>query len=67
MLTIEFKINLLAPAAGRTFPRAIGRVRKSGRSVFVAESDLFAENVIVIRKAGGEHDRHLDGGIPPMR
>jgi uncharacterized protein (TIGR00369 family) len=35
VLTIEFKINLLAPAAGDHF-RAIGQVRKPGRSVFVA-------------------------------
>ncbi len=41
VLTIEFKINLLAPAAGERF-RAVGKVRKSGRSVFVAESELFA-------------------------
>ena len=42
VLTIEFKINLLAPAAGDRF-RAIGKVRKPGRSVFVAEGELFAE------------------------
>jgi uncharacterized protein (TIGR00369 family) len=42
VLTVEFKINLLAPAAGERF-RAVGRVRKSGRSVFVAEAELFAE------------------------
>lgn len=41
VLTIEFKINLLAPAAGERF-RAVGRVRKPGRSVFVAEADLVA-------------------------
>jgi len=41
VLTIEFKINLLAPAAGEHF-RAIGRVRKPGRSIFVAESELHA-------------------------
>ena len=41
VLTIEFKINLLAPAAGDHF-RAVGRVRKAGRSVFVAESELYA-------------------------
>ena len=41
VLTIEFKINLLAPAAGDSF-RAVGRVRKPGRSVFVAESELHA-------------------------
>lgn len=41
VLTIEFKINLLAPAAGRQFV-AIGKVLKPGRSVFVAESELYA-------------------------
>jgi len=41
ILTIEFKINLLAPAAGDCF-RAIGKVRKPGRSVFVAEAELHA-------------------------
>ncbi len=41
VLTIEFKINLLAPASGDSF-RAVGRVRKPGRSVFVAEGELYA-------------------------
>ncbi len=41
VLTIEFKINLLAPAAGERFV-AIGHVRKPGRSVFVAEAELHA-------------------------
>lgn len=41
VLTIEFKINLLAPAAGQQFV-ATGKVRKPGRSVFVAEAELFA-------------------------
>ena len=41
VLTIEFKINLLAPAAGDSF-RAIGKVRKPGRSVLVAEAELYA-------------------------
>ncbi len=43
VLTIEFKINLLAPAAGDHF-RAVGKVRKPGRSVFVAEAELFARS-----------------------
>ena len=55
VLTIEFKINLLAPASGETF-RAIGRVRKPGRSVFVAEGELFAsrggEDKLVATMAG---------------
>ncbi|HKJ52372.1 MAG TPA: PaaI family thioesterase [Gammaproteobacteria bacterium] len=42
VLTIEFKINLLAPAAGENF-LAHGRVRKPGRSVFVAEAELYAQ------------------------
>jgi len=44
VLTIEFKINLLAPAAGDHFS-AVGKVRKPGRSVFVAEGELFACSV----------------------
>ena len=41
VLTVEFKINLLAPASGELF-RAVGEVRKSGRQVFVSEADLLA-------------------------
>lgn len=41
VLTIEFKINLLAPAAGERF-RFVGRVRKAGRTVTVAEGDAIA-------------------------
>ncbi len=60
VLTIEFKINLLAPAAGERF-RAVGRVRKSraqrvccrGRTVCRARR---------CQQAGGDHGRHLDGG-----
>lgn len=55
VLTIEFKINLLAPASGETF-RALGRVRKPGRSVFVAEGELYArrngEDWLVATMAG---------------
>jgi len=43
VLTIEFKINLLAPAAGDHFS-AVGQVRKPGRSLFVAEAELFARS-----------------------
>jgi uncharacterized protein (TIGR00369 family) len=42
VLTIEFKINLLAPAQGERF-RALGRVCKPGRSLFFAEGELYAE------------------------
>ena len=41
ILTIEFKVNLLAPARGAHY-RMEGRVRKSGRTIFVAEGDAYA-------------------------
>jgi len=41
VLTIEFKTNLLAPAAGDSF-RAVGQVRKAGRSLYFAEAELHA-------------------------
>jgi uncharacterized protein (TIGR00369 family) len=43
VLTIEFKTNLLAPAAGNCF-RAVGQVRKPGRSLYFAEAELHALN-----------------------
>ena len=68
VLTIEFKINLLAPASGEVF-RAVGRVRKPGRSVFVAEGELYAgldgEDKLVATMAGTlmaiyPHERSAD-------
>jgi uncharacterized protein (TIGR00369 family) len=41
VLTIEYKINLLAPARGDYF-RAIGRVVKPGRTITVCEGELLA-------------------------
>jgi uncharacterized protein (TIGR00369 family) len=41
VLTIEFKTNLLAPAAGDIF-RAVGEVRKAGRNLYFAEGELHA-------------------------
>ncbi len=41
VLTIEFKINLLAPARGERF-RAEGRVIKPGRTITVCEGRAFA-------------------------
>jgi uncharacterized protein (TIGR00369 family) len=40
VLTVEYKINLLAPAAGERF-RMVGRVRKSGRTLTLAEAEAF--------------------------
>jgi uncharacterized protein (TIGR00369 family) len=41
VLTIEFKINLLAPAKGETF-RMVGTVIKPGRTVTVCEGQAYA-------------------------
>jgi len=41
VLTVEYKINFLAPAAGERF-RMVGRVRKSGRTLTLAEADALA-------------------------
>ncbi len=41
VLTIEFKVNLLSPAKGDKFI-AIGTVKKSGRTITVAEGEMFA-------------------------
>jgi uncharacterized protein (TIGR00369 family) len=42
VLSIEFKVNLMAPAAGETF-RATGRVIRSGRTITVCAGELAAE------------------------
>ncbi len=42
VLTIEFKMNLLAPAKGDRL-RAIGRVIRNGRKLVVTLADVFAE------------------------
>jgi len=41
VLTVEYKINLLAPAKGQRF-RMVGEVLKSGRTITVAEGRAFA-------------------------
>ena len=41
VLTVELKINLLAPAAGERL-RAHGRVERAGRQLMVARADVFA-------------------------
>jgi uncharacterized protein (TIGR00369 family) len=43
VLTVEFKINLLAPAVGRRIV-ARGRVIKAGRTITLAQADVFAEH-----------------------
>ncbi|MDF1502943.1 PaaI family thioesterase [Roseisolibacter sp. H3M3-2] len=41
VLTIEFKVNLLAPGAGARF-RAVGRVVRAGRTITVCAGELLA-------------------------
>ena len=41
VLTIEFKVNLLSPAKGDSF-KAIGVVKKPGKTITVAEGDMYA-------------------------
>ncbi len=43
MLSTEFKINLLAPATGDRLV-ARGRVVKAGRTLTVAQSEVFAQD-----------------------
>jgi uncharacterized protein (TIGR00369 family) len=43
VLTAEFKINLIAPAAGERI-RARGRVVKAGRTLTLAQAEVFAES-----------------------
>ena len=43
VLTTEFKINLLAPAMGERIV-ARGRVVKAGRTLTLAQTEVFAEN-----------------------
>lgn len=43
VLTVEMKINLLAPAAGESLI-AIGRVVKPGRRLIVVSAEVFARN-----------------------
>ena len=48
ILTIEYKLNLLAPGRGERF-RFIGRVRKAGRTITLADADAIA-----VEEAGRE-------------
>jgi uncharacterized protein (TIGR00369 family) len=42
VLTVEYKVNFLAPAAGHTFI-AYGRVAKAGRTLTVTTGDVVAQ------------------------
>jgi len=54
VLSVEFKVNLLAPATGSVV-RADARVVRSGRTLTVCEADVFAGS----GGEGGEAERHV--------
>ncbi len=43
VLTSEFGVHLMSPAAGKVF-RAVGQVLRPGRRLVVAETEIFAEH-----------------------
>lgn len=43
VLSVEFKINLIRPAAGERFA-AIGQVLRAGRTLTVTRADVYAES-----------------------
>lgn len=51
VVSIEFKLNLLAPAVGRRFV-ACGRVVRAGRTITVAAADVFADDALVATMTG---------------
>jgi uncharacterized protein (TIGR00369 family) len=51
VLSVEFKLNLLEPAAGRTVV-AHARVIRSGRSLTVCQADVMADGVLVATMLG---------------
>lgn len=51
VLSIEYKINLLAPARGERF-RAVGRVVKPGRTITVVNAEVWADTKLVATLTG---------------
>lgn len=43
ILSVEFKVNLLSPAAGEEF-RAIGQVLRSGKTISVGRAEVYAHS-----------------------
>ena len=51
VLSVEFKVNMLAPAKGDAF-MATGRVVRSGRNLVVVSGELHADGVLVMLMQG---------------
>ena len=45
VLSVEFKVNLLAPAKGEII-RAIAQVKRAGRTLTVCSADAFADEIL---------------------
>lgn len=60
VMTVEMKINLLAPGAGRLI--AEGRVIRPGRRLMVVAADVWADDP----KAGRRHVAMLQGTMIPV-
>ena len=64
VLTIEFKVNLLAPGRGERFLFR-GSVTKPGRTIIVADGQAYAFARRRRGQADRHHDRHDDDGGRP--
>jgi uncharacterized protein (TIGR00369 family) len=51
VLSVEFKVNLLAPAQGKTF-LAVGRVVRSGRTLVVVSGEMRSGETVVALMQG---------------
>jgi uncharacterized protein (TIGR00369 family) len=62
VMSVEFKINMLAPAAGRSFT-ATGRVLRAGRTLTVCAAEVRAEDgtLIAVMQATMTAVRSRDG------
>ena len=65
VLSVEFKVNLMKPAAGRNF-RAVGKVARAGRTLSVCTAEVWAETdrsaaVIAVMQATMMAIRDKDG------
>jgi uncharacterized protein (TIGR00369 family) len=65
VLTVEFKINLLAPAQGERL-RAVGRVVKAGRTLTICALDVFALATTADAGEGGERRTHCATGTQTL-
>jgi uncharacterized protein (TIGR00369 family) len=63
VLSVEFKVNLLAPARGNLF-RAVGRVVRAGRNVTVVSGEL---RVVDATAAGGALVAIMTGTMMTVR